>query len=104
MSKNDLAKIIGDNIRAKREEWPSGWSQVFLAERAGINATMLAHYEAGDRVPTLETLIKISKALYCTLDQLVNTSKSWVTVTDSWMYRAERALGIVDSIKRLIER
>jgi transcriptional regulator with XRE-family HTH domain len=101
---NSLATIIGANIRKKREEWPSGWSQKFLAERAGINATMLAHYEIGDRVPTIENLLKLSEALSCTIDQLVKAETKHVLVTESFMYRAELALKVMDTIRELVVR
>jgi len=47
-------------------------SQSELATRAGIEASHISHYECGRRIPSVPNLIKLSKALNCTMEDLTN--------------------------------
>lgn len=47
-------------------------SQVELATKSDIEATHISHYECGRRIPSVPNLIKLSKALNCTMEDLTN--------------------------------
>lgn len=48
-----------------------GWNQVDLAERAGMPASSIAHFEAGSRKPSFESLRRLANALEITTDYLL---------------------------------
>ena len=50
-------------------------SQKDLAIAVNISQTALCNYEKGNREPRIETLILISEALDCTIDELVKGEK-----------------------------
>ena len=47
------------------------YNQRQLAEASGINEVTISRYDNGLRSPTSENLIKIARALDCTIDELV---------------------------------
>jgi transcriptional regulator with XRE-family HTH domain len=62
MSKNDsFFKLVGDNIRHYRKK--RGFSQEKLAVHADTNDRYISSIERGKKNVTLETLIRIGKAL-----------------------------------------
>ena len=42
-----------------------------LAEQANIDPSMVSRYRTGDRIPNLQTLLRIKNALGVTLDDLI---------------------------------
>jgi HTH-type transcriptional regulator / antitoxin HipB len=56
---------LAEVVRVRREEL--GWSQRRLAERAGINQSGVARFEAGGATLTLELLERLAHALGLTL-------------------------------------
>jgi methanogenic corrinoid protein MtbC1/predicted XRE-type DNA-binding protein len=62
---NDLGKNI-KHLRKKEK-----YSQKELAEILGVSQTSIAHYEAGTRQPTIETLMEISQLFNQPIDLLV---------------------------------
>lgn len=60
---------LGDNIRRKREEYEL--DQKELAERVGVSKGAMSGYESGFKVPSVETLVRIADALYCSVDELL---------------------------------
>lgn len=56
-----LAYEIGAAVRIAREVL--GWTQTYLAERAGMKQHALSRVESGDVLPTLETVHRIATAL-----------------------------------------
>ena len=63
----ELAEI-GARIVARREEL--GMTATELAIQAGITAPTLSFIESGQRVPKMDTLISIAKALKVSLDYI----------------------------------
>lgn len=59
---------IAENLKKFREA--CGLSQMQLAEKAGVNQSMIAHIENGLKVPSLAVTINLSKVLGVTLDEL----------------------------------
>ncbi|MCE7614665.1 helix-turn-helix domain-containing protein [Vibrio fluvialis] len=61
---------IGDNIKRKREHL--GITRAELIERSGVSTAQLSRLERGEQKnPNLETLVAISTALNCSIDELV---------------------------------
>lgn len=48
-----------------------GMSQADLAKASGINATQVAHFEGGKRLPSLDNFRALVMALHCTADYLL---------------------------------
>jgi len=62
--------MIGDNIRKVRKK--NGMSQEKLARRADISLNTLTKIESGfAKKPTIQTVIKLAKALEISIDDLV---------------------------------
>lgn len=68
MNKESVSSI-GKRIRAVREE--KGWSQEQFAERIGLSVTYTGMIERGERVPKLETFIRITNTLGTSADILL---------------------------------
>ena len=60
---------IGNNIKKKREE--NLWSQEELAKRAGLSVPYIGMIERGEKVPRLETFIRLANILDATSDELL---------------------------------
>lgn len=62
-------KDIGKRIREKRLE--KSWSQEDLAERVNLSAVYIGMIERGEKLPKLETFIKIVNVLEVSADELL---------------------------------
>ncbi len=67
-------KEVGANIRRKRLEYDI--EQRELAQRVGINKTLLCNIEHGRRRPSVDALRKIADTLHCSVDELLGRSVS----------------------------
>ena len=63
-----IAKIIGDRIRAYRNQ--KGWSQEYLAEKADVHHTYIGQLERGEKNATIESISKIAGELGVSLSRL----------------------------------
>jgi transcriptional regulator with XRE-family HTH domain len=61
--------MIGENIRAKRVQ--KCLNQVQFASLIGISQTHLSQIELGKKKPSLDLLVVISKALECSINDLI---------------------------------
>ena len=59
---------IGDNIA--RYLVRKGWTQRRLAEEIGITEVTLSRYMSGTRQPTVYSLLRMSRVLGCTMEDL----------------------------------
>lgn len=67
---------LGEFVREKRLEKP--WTQEELSAEAGVSSRSLQKIEAGDRIPSLETIFKLAYALGITPDTIINPIwKQW---------------------------
>lgn len=66
--KNPLVMVIGDRIRALREQ--KGLSQGQLEKRTGLLRCYISRVENGHTVPSIETVEKLSRALEVSLYQI----------------------------------
>mgnify|MGYP005759466829 CR=1 FL=1 len=62
-------KCIGKRIKGKRLE--NGWSQEDLAEKTNLSPVYIGMIERGEKVPKLETFIRIANALNSSADELL---------------------------------
>ena len=60
---------IGRNIRKKR--LAKSWKQDILAGKAEVTGTYIGMIERGEKVPKLETLVRIINALGATADEIL---------------------------------
>ena len=67
-------KALGNRIRTVRKS--NGMSQEKLSELCGISTAHVGHIERGTRIPSLETLFKISKELNVSMDYLFFDSQN----------------------------
>ena len=63
-------KIIGENIRALRDN--SGYTQSNLAQFMGVDQSLIAKIEKGDRSISVDMLEKIATLFGVTVDQIEN--------------------------------
>ena len=66
---SDLPLTFRTNLAATRGQ--RGLTQVELGTRAGVAPAAVSHFETGQRVPSLETLVKLADALDTSIDALV---------------------------------
>lgn len=64
---------FGDRLRRLRKE--RKLTQKELAGRIGVKNSVIRFYEVGDRTPSLEVLVKLSKALHVSTDVLLGLDK-----------------------------
>lgn len=65
---------FGNRLRRLRKE--RKLTQKELAGRIGVKNSVISFYEVGDRTPSLEVLVKLSKALHVSTDVLLGLDKS----------------------------
>ncbi len=66
MTRNPIAKLVGNRVRSLREK--AGMTQVQLAEAAGIGLGMVRDCEQGNKEPRLFGVKKMADALGCKID------------------------------------
>ena len=67
-------------------------TQAQLGKRAGLRPASVSHFETGQRVPSLETLVKIADALEVTVDVLLGRAPVEASAqVDPVFLRASRA-------------
>lgn len=64
---------FGNRLRQLRKE--RKLTQKELAGRIGVKNSVISFYEVGDRTPSLEVLVKLSKALHVSTDVLLGLDK-----------------------------
>lgn len=69
MLKKSQREIIGEAVRNYRME--TGFSQESLSEKADVHPNYVGRIERGECSPTIETLLKIARALKVRVRDLV---------------------------------
>ncbi len=64
---------VSENIKACRKK--AGLSQKELGKKLGVSQQHIAQYESGKRLPKIETLMRLSRALGVDIDDLADTSE-----------------------------
>lgn len=62
-------RAIGMRIRQFRKD--KRLTQAELAQRVGISTSFMGHIERGTRIPSIETLVRLSESLGVSLDDMV---------------------------------
>jgi transcriptional regulator with XRE-family HTH domain len=60
---------LGPHLQAARRE--RGLSQVGLATHCGLSQAQISYFEVGQRIPTLDQLLRIAHALRCSLERFL---------------------------------
>lgn len=64
---------IGKNVKRLRTQM--GMTQKALAEKVGVNHTMIGHIENGAKIPSLVVALDMAKTLGCTVEALCYDDK-----------------------------
>lgn len=67
---------FGERLKALRTG--QKMTQQQLASRLGVAKSVVSYYESGDRFPSYDVLIKISRTFHVTTDQLLGIEKQRV--------------------------
>lgn len=67
--------VLGKRIKELRQE--KGLTQTQLALKAGINQSMIARWERGEREPIASAIVKLADALECTCDYLLGKTNDY---------------------------
>ena len=70
-SKDKAIKNIAQNIKELRKK--RNLTQAALAKQSGVTRSAITLIESGSSNPTLEILIKLSKSLYVSIDELTSS-------------------------------
>ncbi len=62
-------RLLGDSVRSKRKM--VNYSQELLAEKANLSAVFISRIERGIESPSIDSLVKIAKALGCKVHDIV---------------------------------
>ncbi len=60
---------FGDTVRLLRQQ--AGLTQIGLAEKAGLSLRSVQNWEQGHRIPRVQTLLALAKALGASVDRLL---------------------------------
>lgn len=98
---SQLANQIPKRIAGQRER--RGLTQAELGAKAGIAAGAVSHFETGQRIPSLESLVRLADALECSLDLLVGRgSAENAGVVDPIFVQASQADSeTLDAVRRV---
>jgi len=69
MAETSSSEAIRANLKAFREL--RGLSQAKLGRLAGIGPASVSHFETGQRVPTVESVVRLADALRVSVDALL---------------------------------
>jgi transcriptional regulator with XRE-family HTH domain len=95
--------LVRANLRAFREL--RGLTQSQLGERAGLRAASVSHFETGQRVPSLASLVKLADALNVSVDSLLGRAPVEARAeVDPIFLRASKAdAQTLDTVRRVTE-
>lgn len=101
MSIADTSAALRVNLVAQREL--RGLTQAQLGARAGIAPAAISHFETGQRVPSVESLLKLADALSVSVDLLLGRAAADAsTRLDPIFVRASRAdAKTLDTLRRV---
>lgn len=67
---------FGDKLKALRTS--QKMTQQQLADRIGVAKSVVSYYESGDRYPSYDVLVKISRVFHASTDYLLDVQKEKV--------------------------
>src|ERR1700722_15806739 len=101
MYMDDVTRRLAGNIRSFREM--RALTQAELGQRAGIAGASISHFETGQRIPSLASLVKVADALDVSIDTLLGRATvDSHTVVDPVFLRASRSSAqTLDTVRRV---
>lgn len=87
-----LQKLRSDNL----------WSQAQLAKQIGVSSSQIANYEMGRRLPSLETLITISRVFGVSTDYLLglrDEDRQMLDISDLSLEENTSIRAVIDCIR-----
>lgn len=92
---------VGENIRKIRKE--KNKSAKYIAEKVGCSTQAILQYERGERTPSINTLIDISKALDVTYTDLIEGKEGKELKVTVKLTETDIVKNIIDIIARVIQ-
>lgn len=77
MTEQELKERFAKSLRIKL--FNKGWCQKDLANATGISEHTISKYRTATWFPNISNLLKISTALCCSIDELINSN---ITIDD----------------------
>jgi transcriptional regulator with XRE-family HTH domain len=101
MSTTPLVNTVKVRLAEQRER--RGLTQAELGIRSGIAPGAVSHFETGQRLPSLESVVKLADALACSVDSLLGRSSHGSSeAVDPIFVRASRADSeTLDAVRRV---
>jgi transcriptional regulator with XRE-family HTH domain len=97
---SDIGPRFRESLRALRER--RGLTQGGLGARAGVAAAVISHFETGQRVPSLDSLVKLADALDVSVDVLIGRASVDAAQVDPLFLRASQAsTDVLDTVRRV---
>lgn len=101
MAKGVINKVLfGKKIKNMREDL--NLTQFALAEKVGISQNFLGDIERGLKLPSVETLIKLSNVLKISLDSLFSDSLDNIVSEPEKVYYTDRQIAIINNMIKTI--
>jgi transcriptional regulator with XRE-family HTH domain len=88
-------RIFGERLKARAREL--GLTDVEVARRAGLNDRRYAHYVSNAREPDLATLVRISRTLDTTPNDLLGISSTEIEPVDRQQLLSE-LMSVINSL------
>jgi transcriptional regulator with XRE-family HTH domain len=98
MSESSAEVVFATRLREARES--RAWNQAELAQRAEMQPSAIAHFEAGRRKPSFDNVRRLAKALDVSADYLMGV-KATVAFRNEELLTSDDRQHIQDLIDRL---
>lgn len=72
---------VGKNIKTLREKF--GLSQEQLASKVNVSSQAVSKWETGDSYPSIETMVRLSKMFYTSVDALITNMNTYEELDSS---------------------
>lgn len=89
-----LAQKLGAEIERRRKE--KGLSRRELAALIGVNEISFGAYATGTRLPSVDKILMIARALDCSITDLVGDNPARNTASKIWERRVQRCVNIAN--------
>ncbi|MBI3864172.1 MAG: helix-turn-helix transcriptional regulator [Planctomycetia bacterium] len=99
--KSELGHAFRESLKKLREI--RNLTQSELGERAGIAAAAVSHFETGQRVPSLDSLVRLADALGVSVDELLgrDVARSPAGVDPIFLRASRASMDVLDTVKRV---
>lgn len=92
---------IADVLRRAREA--RQLTQTSLGAKAGIAPAAISHFETGQRIPSLESIVKLADALECSVDALLGRQplEAGMHVDPIFLRASQSSAETLDTVRRV---